>query len=142
VQGGQRLLLEQYRRQARSQAATVDAEVARQRAEQMSARDAGAYREKVVIPLEELFRPGGPQTLSAEEAARRAAVLQPARGAPTTEPAEIPSAAPAVAPGDDPFRDDAARPAREPVPPPSSEASPPAEAAPIDEDADDNPFDF
>jgi hypothetical protein len=51
-----------------------------------------------------------------------------------------PASAPAM--NDDPFRDDASPPAAEPAAPASPEASPPSDAGPGGEDADDNPFDF
>jgi hypothetical protein len=141
VQGSHRLLLEQYRRDARSKAATVGAEVARQRTEQMTARDAGAFREKVVIPLDELFRPGGPHALSAEELAGRAADAQQSRVVPV-QPAESGVPAAAVAAEDNPFEDDAPQSDVEPSPPSASESSPAPAAATDDDEADENPFDF
>ncbi len=139
VQGSDRLVLERYRREARSQAVTVGAEIARQRAEQMSARDAGAVREKVVIPLEELLRPGDPQALSAEEAARRAEMVRPAAAAPAV-PGEVAPPATEAAAEDNPFLDDTG-PAREPAAPRSEPTATPV-AAPAADDAEDNPFDF
>jgi hypothetical protein len=139
VQGSHRLLLERYRRDARENAAGVSAEVARQRAEQMKARDAGALRAKVVIPLDEFFRPGGPQPLSAEEVARRAAAAQQAP-LPATPPAPTPPAPQATVP-EDPFADDSSEAAAGPTPPVPAEPSSPA-AAPSEEDAEENPFDF
>jgi len=140
VQGSHRLLLEQYRRDARSKAVSVGAEIARQRSEQMNARDVGAFREKVVIRLEELFRPGGPQALSAEEVARRATSVQQSPIVPAQPAQSVTPASAAAGEDDDPFQDDT-QPQAEPSPPPSESSSPP-EAAPTEDDADDNPFDF
>jgi hypothetical protein len=142
VQGSQRLLLERYRRAARLEADTVGAAVTRRRSAQIEARDAGALRERVVIPLDELFRPGGPRPLTAEELARRAAAAheRPAAPRPAGESVTPPASAPAM--NDDPFRDDASPPAAQPAAPASPEASPPSDSAPGGEDADDNPFDF
>ncbi|MEX0612826.1 MAG: hypothetical protein WD738_16055 [Pirellulales bacterium] len=141
VQGSHRLLLEQFRRDARSRAASTGAQVAEQQAEQMTVRDAGALRERVIIPLNELLRPGAPQALSADEVVRRAAAAQQVRAVPAPT-VEVPAAAPAATAEDDPFRDDARAPAAEPSPPASSEPSPPAEPPlPEDDESDDNPFD-
>jgi hypothetical protein len=142
VQGSHRLLLEKYRREARAKAISVGAERARQRGEQMNARDVGAFREKVVIPLDELFRSGDPQALPAEEITRRApSTLQPP--VVPAQPAERPMSAPAaVGDDDDPFQDDAPQREAGPFPPPSPESSLPPDDSPTEEPADENPFDF
>jgi hypothetical protein len=143
VQGNHRLLLEKYRRQARSGAATVNDLAIRQRAQQIRARDAGALRNRVVIPLDELLRPGEPRALSADELARRAAAARQSNAAPAP-PAEQPSATSAAGEEnpDNPFGDDTAQPAieLEQAPPTAAELPTPPQADPAEEDAEDNPF--
>jgi hypothetical protein len=149
VQGRDRLLLEQYRSDARAKAGTVGAEVARQRAEQMTARDEGALRQRVIIPLDELFRPGGPRPLSADEFARRAEQARYPQPVPAAAPAEIERPAPAgpaaaavpAPPEDNPFQDDSPQPQAEPPSAADSQSTPAPDAAPENE-SDDNPFDF
>ncbi len=84
VQGSNRLMLEQYRRQARSQAAAVSAQTTpatattqlqlppRRQPQQASFNDQAALRQRIVVPLDRLLGPGAPQPLSADELAQRA----------------------------------------------------------------------
>ncbi len=141
VQGSHRLMLEQFRRQASTWAAEAATQRGAERDQQITDRDPGALRQQVVIPLEELFRRGGPRPLSAEELARRAA----ASSRPTAvarEPAERPASVNAS--DDDPFRDDAPPPAVA-IPAqraPAAASTDPPETAPKADDTDEDPFDF
>ncbi len=103
VQGRDRLLLEQFRRQARLDAGGNGAS----RGQAVSGEQPEAVRERVVIPLDEYLRPGVPQP------AGRGA-NQPA--APRTFSPDTP---------DDPFRDDPQAPStRVPVVPPATPTGP------------------
>jgi hypothetical protein len=153
VQGSERLLLERFRRDARTKTAGLSDERARRHGEQMAARDAGATREQIVIPLDELLRPGGPRSLPAGELARESAAAHGRPGAAVapqvSSPAESgPETESPAAETANPFEDDTASDSAEPARP----ASPPVEAtdaveatdesSAAEENADENPFDF
>ena len=110
VQGGHRLMLERYRREARSRQVALkpaqpDQRVRRQ-PPQIESRDEHVLRRRIVIPLDRLLGPGGPEPLSVEELSQRTR-----RGLETgaTPPQPTREAAGPVV-TDDPFRDDPARP--------------------------------
>ena len=144
VQGGHRLTLERYRREARSRQVALKPAQPGQRVRrprpQITSHDEHVLRQRVVIPLDQLLGSGTPQPLSAEQLSRRTRQALEARATPpqTTREAAEPAAA-----SDDPFRDDSSRPATEeaaataqpvaePVPPPELEAEqvPEAEVTP------------
>lgn len=82
VQGADRLLLERFRQQARTQAA------ANRRPALDQADEAAVLRDRVTLPIDELLNPGGPRPLSAEEIARRSAAIKALREASAaTKPA-------------------------------------------------------
>jgi hypothetical protein len=134
VQGPARLMLEEFRCNARRDVAAPAATTTSAPAAQMTTpqeRNSGVLREKRVVPLEELLRPGGPQTFVDEPAP-----LPPSKAAspadpPAAQPAEQP-ATPPQTPEENPFSDDSAPPpAAEPAPaviPPQEtpQATPPA----------------
>jgi hypothetical protein len=111
VQGSHRLLLEKYRRSARATAGSVYADS--RSVGRAYDSDSAVLREQIVIPLDELLRPGGPQPISAEQAGPGPAESR-AGAASTTPNAEAP-VPPAQAEAD-PFGDDA-QPAAAPAPP-------------------------
>jgi hypothetical protein len=144
VQGCDRLMLEQFRRNARQNVVTQASATieARQPAagapgqapmatppQTFKAPDAGVLRERRIVPLEELLRPGGPQTV-VEQPEQPEEKPQPK--APSTAP---PAAAnPAPGPADNPFGDDTQNPKAEVESPkteqPKAEVEPPATTAP------------
>jgi hypothetical protein len=168
VQGGDRLLLEQFRRAARqnvaAQASASQTQPPQTAAAQQPAAarplppprpstfketDSGVLREKRIVPLEELLRPGGPHSIVDEQA--------PPVETPASPPAEKTAPAPTSAPAANPFADDTqkpvtdqAKPAEKPVPTPPQAAPPaatPPPAAPpastppaTPPKAEDNPF--
>ena len=126
VQGSDRLLLEQFRRQARAEA------VKGNRRDQFAiGPESQVLRERVVVPLDELLRPGGPRPLTAEELAGRGAFPQPS--APSAERTTTPALQPATT-DDDPFVEESAAPEpadeipTEPEPDTNEPASEPAES--------------
>jgi hypothetical protein len=126
VQGHDRLLLEQFRRQARSEARSNGAS----RGQNPPGIQPDALRQRVVIPLEEYLRPGAPRP------AARGAVdaALPRTFAPTqqTPPAPANRQSPAETPGD-PFQDDPQTPdAKTPVAPPPPTSPPPSATTPAD----------
>jgi hypothetical protein len=163
VQGGQRLVLERYRREARSQQVALKPAQPTERflrqPPPITNHDEHVLRHRVVIPLDRLLGTGIPQPLSAEELSRR---TRQAREAQATPPQPNGEATESAATTDDPFRDDlsrtstddaasAAQPAAELATSPAIEAeeapeaqiTPEAEAMPEAEDvpaADDDPF--
>jgi hypothetical protein len=139
VQGSDRLLLEKYRGEARLKAAQQRTEADRIRAEQLTAPDADAVRQRVVIPLDELLRPEGPQALPADELRRRMAVSHASQPA-VSESSASPAAASTDAVEDNPFVDDVPEtpleaPAAQPV-----EADSSGELEPAEKSASENPF--
>jgi hypothetical protein len=102
--------------------------------------EANVLRERRVVPLEELLRPGGPQTVTVEPPAQTP-VVPPQNNAPAANTAAQPEAEPAAAP-DNPFGDDAAAPATESTPPIPPQENPtpatPPQTPPASED--ENPF--
>jgi hypothetical protein len=133
VQGSDRLLLEQFRQQARAKAAMEGDRQVRARIQQITGHESNVLREKVVVPLEELLRPGGPRSLTADELAQRAAFAEPIGAA--IKPAERPVPRPASSEVE-PFDDAAPQPAVvTPTPVPASSATP--ETPP---ESEDDPF--
>ncbi len=134
VQGGDRLLLERYRREARQQASTIRQQDADQRREQLTARNPAMLRERVMIPLDELLQPGEPRLLSGEEVARLRALRaqQPVRQPRT----------PGTAREMNPFEDDAPEPAADAAAQPAqASTSPPTPASPPPAEGDEeDPF--
>jgi len=136
VQGSDRLLLERYRRQARSHVAADSTEVSRRRRGPVSADDTAAIREPVVVPLDELLRPKGPRSLTAQELSRRSPIWPAAESAPA-QAAGAEASPPAAV--EDPFREDAPAPAQEPPAPSATEPTTPTPPEPTEE-AGENPF--
>ncbi len=118
VQGGNRLLLEKYRGQAREQYALERQQVSRVRYEQMTRREADVLRRKVTVPLDQLVPPGEARSLLGS----RSPVQPPVAPPPVARDAASPGA-PA---GGDPFADD---PVASPPAATESTASPSASAA-------------
>jgi hypothetical protein len=115
VQGSHRLMLEQYRRQARSEAAAVPRQVTqlqpsrtppRRQPQQASFNDEAVLRQRIVIPLDRLLASGAPRPLSAEELAQRKRQAIDSRVRP---PHPTAVATPPTTESDDPFRDDPSR---------------------------------
>jgi hypothetical protein len=127
VQGYDRLLLEQFRRQARLEAALNGGPSGGQA---ITGRQPEVLRERVVIPLDEYLRPGVPQpTARGAVDATVPRTFAPTDGQP---PAAGNRTAPAETP-DDPFRDDPQAPARRaPVVPPPPTSFQPSAPAPTD----------
>jgi hypothetical protein len=129
VQGGHRLLLERYRREARSQHVALKPAQPSQRVRrappQAKSHDEHVLRRRIVIPLDRLLGPGGPEPLTAEELSQRTGRALQTRATP---PQPTREAAGPVVTTDDPFRDDPARPSEEEAvtaPPATESASPP-----------------
>lgn len=151
VQGADRLMLEEFRRNARRDV-TAQGHLpanAAANSQKFVERDSAVLREQRVVPLDELLRPGGPQSIRVEAAnAPQNAATQ----------ADIPAEKPATGPGaesPDPFADDAEKPATdaapaaktppqetpEPVPPANPPQETPEPVPPANPPADDeNPF--
>jgi hypothetical protein len=125
VQGGNRLLLEQYRRQARQTALATPPVGA------VRASDASVLRERRIVPLDEFSREGVPQSFVAPQAPPETF----AAPAPSTRPRTAAPTAPATAaPPTNPFNDDTAAPASKSqpkTPPPKAAPKTPPAAAPI-----------
>ncbi len=102
VQGSDRLILERYRRQARS-AAIANYRSNRTRIGRQAHDDAQVLRQQVVVPLDEFSSESDPRSLTAEELQQRAAAA--AARAAAARPAE---AVPPATPPADPFNDDVA----------------------------------
>jgi hypothetical protein len=90
VQGRDRLLLEQYRRQAREQVSQVSHLMEGQRQQRTTAQDTSVLRQRVVVPLDEYLRAGVPRTIEPGELGRPAVApgaVRPSRpAAVVTEP--------------------------------------------------------
>jgi hypothetical protein len=162
VQGGHRLMLERYRREARSQQVALKPiqpqQQVRRQTPEIPSRDQLVLRQRIVIPLDRLLEPGTPQPLSTEELSLRQPALE-TRPTPHQPIGEADAPAPA---SDDPFLDDPSQPtsvesANTGLPAaapatagesevdeaPEAEETPESEAAEeVEEmpDADDNPF--
>jgi hypothetical protein len=145
IQGCDRLMLEEFRRSARRDAAMVVTTSGTQSATSRPAAtfapttpnnaiiregEANVLREQRVVPLEELLRPGGPNSVAVEPAAAPPAVppqdSQPA-GKAAQQPAGGQSAATPEPAVNDPFADDSGG-ATEPATP--APATPPQETPP------------
>ena len=150
VQGPSRLMLEEFRCNARRDGAVQATTTTSAPAPQLitpQERDSGVLREKRVVPLEELLRPGGPQTFADEPAqpptppqAGTPAERAPAE-TPATKPAEQP-ATPPQTPVENPFGDDAGSPATTPAPTvtPPQDAPEPTPPATPPAGPEENPF--
>lgn len=152
VQGSSRLMLEQYRRSARRDAVVQASATAAAAPLPVMAppstfatpdADAAVLRERRVVPLDELLRPGEPKAVVVPEAT---AMPVPPQASPATPSVATPQpatpspapATPATAPGKNPFEDDAAKsaaeppaaaPAAAPLTPPQPASSQPAPAS-------------
>ncbi len=133
VQGCDRLMLEEFRRNARRDAAT--ASLAQPVAGNapisnpiIRAGEGGVLRERRVVPLEELLRPGGPQSVAVEPAGEAPVVPPQNQSQPSAAKAAEQPATPAAAAPKDPFADEPERPAPKPAPtpviPPQENAKP------------------
>jgi hypothetical protein len=139
VQGHDRLLLEKYRRDARTNAvvqtsATAPATASPAPIRTFRERDADVLREERYVPLDELLRPGAPQTVVAEPP-RQAAPTPPQATGPamTAAPVEPPAAQSPATETTNPFADEpAAAGSPESAAPPSETppAAPPAVTPP------------
>jgi hypothetical protein len=154
VQGCDRLLLEQFRCQARQNVVTQASAIGEPRGQKavvppqaiaptppqtFKAPDAAVLREHRIVPLEELLRPGGPQTVVEQPEE------QPQPSAPAATPSE--KAAPTSAPEANPFQDDTQKSAPEPAKPAAEPPKIPPQAAPAPTPpanppgkSDENPF--
>ena len=148
VQGADRLLLERFRRQGRTDAAANRQRMRNELYPTTFDQESQVLRQRIVIPLDRFMQPGGPQPLSAEELAERPPALpQTGTTSPRAASGRTSTAKPA---GDDPFRDDpqqraGAQPVVEPRPDESApgESTAEEEAAPETEpmpEAEDDPF--
>jgi hypothetical protein len=127
VQGADRLMLEHFRNHARQEAAANPTAIAKSPVQNTTfvERDAAVLREKRVVPLEELLRPGGPQTV-ADEPADSPQAVPPQGNQPAAKPIPKPESAPP-----DPFADDSQKPAPATTPPANTTpAKTPPQAAP------------
>jgi tetratricopeptide (TPR) repeat protein len=133
VQGGDRLVLEKYRRQALA-GALVQQRATRAQSESRANDESQVLYQPVIVPLDGFLSPGIPRALSAEDLARRAAVAE-SRGAPRLPPQSRGSASTPTEPN--PFQDDTAAAPAQPAPAARSTEAPfrPAEEA-TPEDAD------
>jgi hypothetical protein len=106
VQGGHRLMLERYRREARTQQVALKPveppRAVRRQPQQMPSHDQHVLRQRIVIPLDRLLGSGPPQPLSTEELSLRRQAVE-ARPIPPQPASE---ATPTAEISDDPFRDD------------------------------------
>lgn len=155
VQGPDRLLLEQFRREARANAAVqATSFVAAPATPHPPAtfvtpqeQAAGVLREKRIVPLEELLRPTGPQSIPDEQVATPSTPVPPQGNQPGTKPVEQPAVQPAetpAAPEANPFSDDSEpKPAPAPKTPPQEAPKPAPPANPPTTPPagpDENPF--
>ena len=124
IQGADRLLLEKFRNQSRRDMAHNPAPAAKAQSPVQNTtyieHDAAVLREKRVVPLEELLRPGGPQ--SVVDVPVEPTTIPPQAGQPAAAPA------PMAASPEDPFADDSQKPAPAAVPP--AETTPPVKTPP------------
>jgi hypothetical protein len=116
IQGHDRLVLEEIRRDARATIGTASppAAVVPGQLQTAPAGDAGVLRQQRVVPLEELLRPGGPQSVPVEPPAEAPPI--PPQAVPPAAPPGQPSARPAPA-EENPFGDDPGVTAPEAAPP-------------------------
>lgn len=136
VQGSNRLMLEEFRREARRNVVqqTSATEPVRKQARPavppiMNGGDAAVLRENHVVPLDELVRPGGPRVMADEPIEATP---------PQTQPAAPAAAAPSAAPAN-PFADDAQAPPAEAAAPHAEAATPPATPPPAESKAPPTP---
>ena len=136
IQGPRRLMLEEYRRQARLAAAPASSIPAATGATVPNPTfregEADVIREKKYVPLEELLRPEGPRAIAVEPPTEPATrpVVPPQPGQPNIVPdakTETPPATPPQ-PEKDPFADDSAAPAAPSTSPPPTPPTPPQDA--------------
>jgi len=118
VQGQHRILLEQYRREGRLAEATRRHERNRARYQQISGREPEVLHQKIMIPLDQLLRPGGALPIvvvEASEPPRPAAATAAATATATVDATRPPVAggsAPVTTMPSNPFGDDALPPTR------------------------------
>ena len=107
-------MLERYRREARTQQVALKpaqpSQRFRRQPPQAKGQDEHVLRRRIVIPLDRLLGPGGPEPLTAEELSQR---TRRALETGATPPQPTREAAGPVVTTDDPFRDDPARPSAE-----------------------------
>lgn len=163
VQGGNRRLLEKYRREARrdvvvqASATSVQPPIVAPSTFMAPEPDAAVIRQHRVVPLEELLRPEGPRAITPERAASASAASPQESTGKSPAPAKVAPAVPALPEGktaappataaSNPFEDDSTKTPAEtpapkavtpatptqPVPPAKPEAAPPTEV-------EENPF--
>jgi Tfp pilus assembly protein PilF len=121
VQGGNRLLLEQYRRDGRMSEASLRAQRDLKRYEQVRQREPDVLHQKATIPLDSLLGANGTRPVVVLERSPR-----PRTSLPT---ASAPAPIGAAAPADDPFHDDPTSPAQRTAPVNPAVAQPAAPAA-------------
>ncbi|HEX3601529.1 MAG TPA: hypothetical protein VHU84_15365 [Lacipirellulaceae bacterium] len=135
IQGCDRLMLEEFRRNARrnvvapasatsglpSAATAPPAQSPLNYAPEM-------LRERRVVPIDELLRPGGPQSVVENPATNAAPLPAQSTGSEAGQKAEQPNAAKSEK---DPFADDSAKPATESTPPPAAAPAMPPQTAPV-----------
>jgi hypothetical protein len=102
VQGGDRLVLEQYRRQARTDGASLRVEQRQTRYQRNAGGDAAVLRQRIAVPLNELMEPGDlPQWTN-----RPAVVQAPVEVAVPADAADRGAVETAADTFSDPFADD------------------------------------
>jgi hypothetical protein len=134
VQGPDRLLLEQFRRQARLEAGAAHG-ASGDNSRVVPASQTEALRQRVVIPLEELLREGAPRAVTPQP--------QPPRTFAPSNAAPVPPAAASGTESTDPFLDDPQTPPAASLSPPGVSPAPsgqPAADPPAAAANDDDPF--
>jgi hypothetical protein len=135
IQGCDRLMLEEFRRNARRNVAVPAAATSGLPSSATATPTPSPLdyapemlRERRVVPIDELLRPGGPQSV-VENPATNATPLPPQNAGPESgKKAEQPNPAPGSE--KDPFADDSAKPATESTPPPAATPVTPPQTAP------------
>jgi hypothetical protein len=135
AQGSDRLLLEQYRQQARERATQASDQIEVERHQQISEQDSDVLRQRVVVPLDEYLRPGVPGAVSSDGPARPAAAA-PRVPSPAPPSAAVPELTPA-APAEGPILHRAPQPIPETPPQPAPDPTPSVEASP---ESEEDPF--
>ena len=127
VQGGDRLVLESYRRKARAGDLTQQ-RLGHAPSQTRASDESQVLYQPVIVPLDGFLQPGTPPALTAEELSRRAASAE-SRDAPRLPPQTPGSTSPSSE--TNPFQDDAAAAPAQPAPSARSAEAPtePAEEA-------------